>query len=93
MSAYRRGLTGNAAAWAVRKQKQHWQVSNRAMMSIDAVLNYRVLQYGLHKKFAAVFDVTDSHISTHPYSNTVKLLEASAARTMRSEVIRRMQGR
>ena len=39
MSAYRKGLTGNAAAWAVRKQKQHCQVSNRVMMSIDAVLN------------------------------------------------------
>ena len=39
MSAYRKGLTGNAAAWAVRKQKQHRQVSNTAMMSIDAVLN------------------------------------------------------
>ena len=39
MSAYRKGLTGNAAAWAVRKQKQHCQVSNTAMMSIDAVSN------------------------------------------------------
>jgi hypothetical protein len=39
MSAYRKGLTGNAAAWAVRKQKQHRQVSSRAMMMIDAVLN------------------------------------------------------
>jgi hypothetical protein len=39
MSAYQKGLTGNAAAWAVRKQKQHRQVSNMVMMSIDAVLN------------------------------------------------------
>ena len=39
MSTYRKGLTGNAAAWAVRKQKQHRQVSDTAMMSIDAVLN------------------------------------------------------
>jgi hypothetical protein len=39
MSAYRRGLTGRAAAWAVRKQKQHRQVSQRAMLAIDAVLN------------------------------------------------------
>ncbi|KAF8231020.1 hypothetical protein L208DRAFT_1279210 [Tricholoma matsutake] len=39
MNAYQKGLTGNAAAWAVRKQKQHHQVSNMAMMSIDAVLN------------------------------------------------------
>lgn len=39
MSAYRKGLTGEAAAWAVRKQWQHRQVSNCAMMSIDAVLN------------------------------------------------------
>ena len=38
MSAYRLGLTGYAAAWAVRKQRQHRQVSQRAMMSIDAVL-------------------------------------------------------
>jgi len=39
MSAYRQGLTGKAAAWAVRKQKKHRQVSRRAMMAIDAVLN------------------------------------------------------
>jgi hypothetical protein len=39
MSAYQLGLTGKAAAWAVRKQKQHRQVSQAAMMSIDAVLN------------------------------------------------------
>lgn len=39
MSVYRLGLTGKAAAWAVRKQKQHRQVSARAMMSIEAVLN------------------------------------------------------
>jgi hypothetical protein len=39
MSAYRLGLTGHAAAWAVKKQKQHRQVSQRAMMSIEAVLN------------------------------------------------------
>ena len=39
MSAYQKGLTSNAAAWAVQKQKQHQQVSNTAMMSIDALLN------------------------------------------------------
>jgi hypothetical protein len=39
MSAYRKGLTGSAAAWAVKKQKQHRQVSQQAMMSIEAVLN------------------------------------------------------
>jgi len=39
MSAYQLGLTGKAAAWAVHKQKQHCQVSERAMMSIEAVLN------------------------------------------------------
>ena len=39
MSAYQKGLTGHAAAWAVLKQRQHRQVSERAMISIDAVLN------------------------------------------------------
>ena len=39
MSAYRLGLTGKAAEWAVQKQKQHRQVSQRAMMAIDAILN------------------------------------------------------
>ena len=29
---YRRGLTGKAAAWAVQKQRQHRQVSERARM-------------------------------------------------------------
>ncbi|KIK38771.1 hypothetical protein CY34DRAFT_25514 [Suillus luteus UH-Slu-Lm8-n1] len=39
MSAYCLGLTGKAAEWAVQKQKQHRQVSQRAMMSIEAVLD------------------------------------------------------
>ncbi|KZV74693.1 hypothetical protein PENSPDRAFT_572631 [Peniophora sp. CONT] len=39
MSAYRRGLTGAAATWAVKKQRNHRQVSEGAMMSIEAVLN------------------------------------------------------
>ena len=39
MSAYRMGLTGKAAEWAVRKQKGHRAVSSSAMMHLDAVLN------------------------------------------------------
>jgi hypothetical protein len=39
MSAYRMGLTGDAAQWAVRKQKGHRSVSRTAMMHLDAVLN------------------------------------------------------
>lgn len=39
MDAYRKGLTGNAANWAVKKQKGHRAVSRRAYMAIEAVLN------------------------------------------------------
>jgi hypothetical protein len=39
MDAYRKGLTGKAAAWAVKKQKGHRTCSHQAMMAIDAVLN------------------------------------------------------
>lgn len=39
MDAYRKGLTGKAAEWAVRKQKSHRKVGQQAMLSIDAVLN------------------------------------------------------
>jgi len=39
MSAYRAGLTGKAAAWAVRKQKGHCAVSHVAMMHLESVLN------------------------------------------------------
>jgi hypothetical protein len=39
MSAYRLGLTGYAAEWAVKKQKQHCPVSQQVMMSIEAVLS------------------------------------------------------
>jgi hypothetical protein len=39
MDAYRRGLTGKAAAWAVKKQKAHRRVGQQAMSSIEAVLN------------------------------------------------------
>ncbi|OAX34375.1 hypothetical protein K503DRAFT_859258 [Rhizopogon vinicolor AM-OR11-026] len=38
MSAYRLGFTGKAAEWAVQKQKQHRQVSQRAMMSIEVAV-------------------------------------------------------
>ena len=33
------GLTGKATAWAVRKQKQHRQVSQQAMLAIESILN------------------------------------------------------
>jgi hypothetical protein len=39
MSAYHMGLMGKTAAWAVQKQKQHRQVSARAMMLIEAILD------------------------------------------------------
>lgn len=39
MDAYRKGLTGKAAEWAVRKQKSHRRAGPGAMMSVDAVLN------------------------------------------------------
>lgn len=39
MSAFRLGLTGKAAEWAVKKQRQHRQVSEHAMASMEAVLN------------------------------------------------------
>ena len=39
MSAYRRGLTGKAAEWAVRQQKSHRRVGQRAMMLIEAIVN------------------------------------------------------
>ncbi|THU87050.1 hypothetical protein K435DRAFT_682354, partial [Dendrothele bispora CBS 962.96] len=39
MDAYRKGLTGKAAEWAVKRHKQHRTISQRAMMSVDAVLN------------------------------------------------------
>ena len=39
MDAYRQGLTGKAAEWAVRKQKSHQRVGPQVMMSVDAILN------------------------------------------------------
>jgi hypothetical protein len=39
MSAYQLGLTGKAAAWAVGKQKQHCQVSAKAILLIESLLN------------------------------------------------------
>jgi hypothetical protein len=38
MIAYRKGLTGKAAAWAVRPQKQHRQVSSAAMTQLDVAV-------------------------------------------------------
>ena len=43
LEAYRSGLTGKAAAWAVKKQKQHRVVSERAMVAMENV-NTHILQ-------------------------------------------------
>ena len=37
MEAYQAGLTGKAAAWAVKKQKQHCTVPERAMVAMENV--------------------------------------------------------
>jgi hypothetical protein len=38
MSAYEKGLDGKAAEWAMRQQKAHRQVGERAMRSIEQVV-------------------------------------------------------
>ncbi|THU75758.1 hypothetical protein K435DRAFT_706490, partial [Dendrothele bispora CBS 962.96] len=62
MSAYRLGLTGKAAEWAVRKQKGHRVVSNQAMASIGAVL---------HKsggaRYIAKWQSGSSNVAHHKY--------------------------
>ena len=37
LEAYQSGLMGKAAAWAVKKQKQHRAVSERAMVAMENV--------------------------------------------------------
>ena len=39
MSAYQRGLTGKAAAWAIKKQQSHCSVPEHACIAIEALLN------------------------------------------------------
>jgi hypothetical protein len=36
IDSYRKGLTGEAAAWVVRKQKSHRSVSEAAMKALEA---------------------------------------------------------
>lgn len=36
MDAYRKGLSGEAAVWVVRKQKSHRRVSEEAMNALEA---------------------------------------------------------
>ena len=38
MDAYRKGLTGKMAAWAVKKQKSHHAVSEVTMATMDCIL-------------------------------------------------------
>jgi predicted negative regulator of RcsB-dependent stress response len=48
MDAYRQGLTGEAAAWAVRQQKCHCTVSESAMKAFESSLqnkNKKAEQY------------------------------------------------
>ena len=35
IDAYKKGLTGEAAAWVVRKQKSHRAVSEKAMKALE----------------------------------------------------------
>jgi len=37
MDVYRKGLTGEAAVWAVKQQKGHRKVSERAMAALERV--------------------------------------------------------
>jgi hypothetical protein len=46
MSAYCKGLTGAAAAWAVCKQKQHRAINQTVMMAIDVLMNPATLVAG-----------------------------------------------
>jgi hypothetical protein len=39
MSAYRKGLTGKAAVWAVKKQPSHHTISKSARIAIESLLN------------------------------------------------------
>jgi cytochrome c5 len=41
MDAYQQGLTGDAAAWAVRQQKGHRTVSESAMKALEASLQIK----------------------------------------------------
>jgi hypothetical protein len=38
MDAYRQGVIGDAALWAVKKQKSHRRISERAMAALEASL-------------------------------------------------------
>jgi methionyl-tRNA synthetase len=49
MSAYCKGLTGAAAAWAVCKQKQHRAINQTVMMAIDVLMNPAVPVAGVAK--------------------------------------------
>ncbi len=43
MSAYRKGLTGKAAAWAVRKQRSHRTVPESACIAIESYLTEHIV--------------------------------------------------
>ena len=38
-NVYRKGLTNAAAAWDVRKQKQHRAINQTVMMAVDVLMN------------------------------------------------------
>jgi hypothetical protein len=39
MSAYRKGLTGKAAEWAVRPQKQHHAILSMVLAAIEELMH------------------------------------------------------
>jgi hypothetical protein len=45
MDAYRKGFSGKAAEWVVKKQKNHRSVSEAARIAMDAILSNTAATY------------------------------------------------
>jgi len=57
MDAYQKGLTGKAAAWAVKKQKGHCVVSQQAYMQLEAVLNQIGLKFPMYINLPKIWQI------------------------------------
>jgi hypothetical protein len=71
MAAYQMGLTEKAAEWAVKQQKQHHQVSRRAMMSIEAVLDNQTVTIIIYMFTGIPKNFGQSKTSWEKYGNMV----------------------
>ena len=81
-NVYCKGLTNTAAAWDVRKQKQHWAINQTVMMAIDILMNPAAPVAAVAEAYKGLFGNSSSSkfLATSCTSNCGKNISSPAPR-------------